>query len=241
MRESRTFAERTKILNSDEAIKKYFFVYEGSDTELIYFDAVNNLKNDIGINPLIELIPLLRSYGENGWSNPKKILNRVICNVEESKTGCITYETLLNRIMDYFFEEKLITTSKKQAESIWKTLKWICEEKKHKSLAENVNDIVGECNSIVDLLQKESDLDNIVSDISEIIKNNGITYSEGFDKICLIVDRDRDSFVSNPGNNQYEYVMNKCKEKSLAFILLTHVLNFGYCYTLMMYMQLINH
>lgn len=39
MRESRTFAERTKVLKSDEAIKKYFLVYEGKDTEVIYFDA----------------------------------------------------------------------------------------------------------------------------------------------------------------------------------------------------------
>ena len=34
MRESRRFAERTKVLNTDEAIKKYFLVYEGSDTEM---------------------------------------------------------------------------------------------------------------------------------------------------------------------------------------------------------------
>lgn len=53
MRESRTFAERTKVLNSDEAIKKYFLVYEGSDTEVIYFDAIRSLREDIGINPLI--------------------------------------------------------------------------------------------------------------------------------------------------------------------------------------------
>ena len=217
MRESRTFAERTKILASDESIKKYFFVYEGSDTELIYFDAINNLKQDIEISPLIELIPLVRSFGETGWSNPKKILDRVIRNLEESKTGCITYETLLNRIMDYFFEEKLITTSKKQAESIWKTLKWICEENLHKLLTANVDDIESKCNTIVELLQQESELINVVSDIAKIIKNSGITYSEGFDKICLIVDRDRKSFVSKPENNQYEYVLNKCKENNFGF------------------------
>lgn len=35
MREKRTFAERTKVLKSDEVIKKYFLVFEGSDTEVI--------------------------------------------------------------------------------------------------------------------------------------------------------------------------------------------------------------
>ena len=174
------------------------------------------MKRDIGISPLIELIPLVRSFGETGWSNPKKILDRVIRDVEESKTGSITYETLINRIMDCFIEEKLIITSKKQADSISKTLKWICEEKLHKLLTESVDDIESKCKTIVELLQQESELINVVGDIAKIIKNSGITYSEGFDKICLIVDRDRKSFVSNPGNNQYEYVLNKCKENNFG-------------------------
>lgn len=61
MRESRTFAERTKALKSDEALKKYFLVYEGSDTELIYFDTVDSMRENIGINPRIELIPIMHT------------------------------------------------------------------------------------------------------------------------------------------------------------------------------------
>lgn len=53
MRERRIFAERAKVLKSDEAVKKYFLVYEGSDTEAIYFDAVQSMRDDIRINPLI--------------------------------------------------------------------------------------------------------------------------------------------------------------------------------------------
>ena len=90
MRESRTFAERAKVLKSDEARKKYFLVYEGSDTEVIYFDAICALREDIGISPLIELIPIIRSFSEEGWSNPKKILDRVIENLQESKESYIS-------------------------------------------------------------------------------------------------------------------------------------------------------
>ena len=57
-----------------------FLYMRGSETEVIYFDAVRSLRGDIGINPLIELIPLIRSFSEDGWSNPKKILDRVIEN-----------------------------------------------------------------------------------------------------------------------------------------------------------------
>lgn len=103
-------------------VKKYFLIYEGSDTEVIYFDAVRTMRESIGINPLIELIPIIRSFSEEGWSNPKKILDRVIENLRESKEQFISYESLLNRIMDYLYETKVITTSKILARNIWKTM-----------------------------------------------------------------------------------------------------------------------
>lgn len=213
MRESRTFAERTKVLKSDEALKKYFLVYEGSDTELIYFDAVNSMRENIGINPLIELIPIIRSYSEEGWSNPKKILDRIIENLEESKAERISYEILLNRMMDYFYETKVITTSKVLAKSIWNTMVRICAEDLKKMLQAEVENIEADCNAILELLTKEYDIGHVISGISDIIRDGGLTYAEGFDQICLIVDRDKDSFSALPGNDQYGYVVDKCKEK----------------------------
>ena len=217
MRESRTFAERTKVLKSDEATKKYFLVYEGSDTEVIYFDAIYALREDIGINPLIELIPIIRSFSEEGWSNPKKILDRVIENLRESKEQEISYESLLNRIMDYLYETKVITTSKVLARNIWKTMKQTCDEQLKKSLDDVVEDIESTCNTLIGVLKEEYEVVNIVEDISEIIKDGGLTYEEGFDQICLIVDRDKDSFVSTPENDQYKYVLDKCREMGFQF------------------------
>lgn len=213
MRESRTFAERTKALESDEALKKYFLVYEGSETELIYFEAVHSMRESIGINPLIELIPIIRSYSEEGWSNPKKILDRMIENLEESKAERISYETLLNRMMDYFYETKVITTSKVLAKSMWRTMVSICTEELHKPLREEVADIETDCNVILERLKQEYDVTYVVSNIADIIKNGGLIYEEGFDQICLIVDRDKESFLAKPENNQYEYVVEKCQEK----------------------------
>ena len=216
MRESRSFAERTQVFSSDQTLRKYFLIYEGSDTEVLYFDAVNAMREDIGINPLIELVPIIRSYSEEGWSNPKKILDRIIENLEESKTNSMSYETLLNRIMDYFYESKVITTSKIQARSIWKTMCKICDEDLHKTLDSDVEDIEHACNTILEKLGKEYELVHVVSDISNIIKEGGFTYAEGFDKICLIVDRDRESFISVPENNQYDYVVNTCAKKKFG-------------------------
>lgn len=217
MRESRQFAERTRTLASDEAVKKYYLIYEGSNTEALYFSAVNNRRDDIGINPLIELIPVVRSYSEEGWSNPKKILDRVIKNLEENVQGKLSYETLLNRIMDYFDEQRVMAMSKMESKSLWNTMVEICKEKYHSSLHEEIKDIEETCNTILELLQEKYEITNIISDISDIIKTGEITYAEGFDKICLIVDRDRKSFLSTTDNNQYAYVYNKCKENDFGF------------------------
>ena len=134
MRESRTFAERTKVLKSDETIKKYFLIYEGTNTEMIYFDAVRSLREEIGINPLIELVPVIRSFSEEKWSNPKKILDRIIQNLDESAKRTMTYESLMNRIMDYFYDTEIIAMSKVMAHNVWKTMKEVCKENLEKLL-----------------------------------------------------------------------------------------------------------
>ena len=212
MRESRTFAERTKVLKSDEALKKYFLVYEGSDTEDIYFDAIRSLRGDIGIDPLIELIPIIRSFSEEGWSNPKKILDRIIQNIQESTEKTISYESLLNRIMDYLYETKVLSSSKVLARNIWETMRQTCDEQMHKLLEDVVEDVEGSCKVLIDTLQNEYDVVNIVEDISGIIEEGGLTYDGDLDQICLIVDRDKDSFVATQKNNQYKYVVDTCKK-----------------------------
>lgn len=87
MRERRTFAERTKVLKSDEGKRKFFLVYEGASTEEIYFNALDNSGVYTDKNPLIELVPLIRSYSEDGWSNPKKDIGSSDCKFGRRKDG----------------------------------------------------------------------------------------------------------------------------------------------------------
>ena len=216
MRERRTFAERTRALESNEAKRKYFLVYEGKSTESIYFDMLNDMRDDVGIDSLIELIPLIRSYSEDGWSNPKKILDRVLMNINEEDTGCLTYESLLNRIMSYLYDENILTTSKVQARAIWKTMEDTCANILGKTLSQDVESLENDCNVLVRYLNEESGIIKIVEDISDIIKTASITYEPGFDKICLIIDRDKESFWASPKNDQYEYVLKTCQNNGFG-------------------------
>lgn len=217
MREKREFAVRATVLKSSEVRKKYFLVYEGKETEQIYFDKLSELREEIGIDPLIKLVPIIRSYGEQGWSNPKKIVDRMIKNLEEYKSGYYSYETLCNWIADYLIDEKIIPQYIANKINIWKLLTWICTEKIETSIKLDVKDLRTDCENILKFLEQETGIENLTDNISNIIQYGNITYSEEIDKICFIVDRDKKSFVSNDNNNQYQYVLKKCRNKNFGF------------------------
>ena len=219
MREKKIFAQRTQTRDTDEVRKKYFLVYEGAETEDLYFSGVDRNRQKIGINPLIELVPVIRSYSEEGWSNPKKILDRVMENLKEYETDSISYETLMNWFMDYLHDEGVLTTSRAEKRSMWQTLEWICNEKLKVSRVDAVVDVEKTCEKLAGFFEETAGIENVIADVPKIIRDRAITYAEGIDKICFVIDRDKDSFVSNPENNQYEYVRKTCQENGFGFYL----------------------
>lgn len=215
MREKRNFAERTRFLKTDEAKKKYFLVYEGECSEDCYFKAVESLRKEIGINPLIELVPIIRSYSETGWSNPIKIVERICKNIDESKSGSISYETLLNWIMEYFQEEELFIDNRNLEKYFWATLITVVQDVIHTELQDIVPDLPNSCKRILDLLKEKTGLHTLVTDIDQIISKCNITYAPEYDKICFVVDRDKDSFTEV----QYDNVLKTCKKRNFYFYL----------------------
>lgn len=219
MREKRDFAKRSGGIEEREVRKKYFLVYEGKNTEDIYFDGVADHRDLIGINPLIELVPVVRSYSEEGWSNPKKILDRMKENLEEATSGTVSYETLLNWIMDYLSDEGVIYNNRTAAAYVWKILKDICSDIMQVELSDQVDDLSSACSHIVDSLKTETQWDTIIKDVPGVIENRAITFDKGFDRICFIIDRDKDSFISKDGNDQYGYMLNECRKNNYGFYL----------------------
>lgn len=219
MREKRDFAKRSGATESREVRKKYFLVYEGKNTEDIYFDGISGHRGEIGINPLIELVPVMRSYSEEGWSNPKKIVDRLQENLQEAETGEIPYQSLLDWIMEYLSEEGVIYNNRTAAAYVWRILTDICQNKIQVELSDRVDDLYFACSRIMDCLKEETQWDNIIKDVPAVIENRAITYDKSIDKICFVIDRDRESFVSKDGNDQYGYVLKTCRRNNHGFFL----------------------
>ena len=213
MREKRKFAERTRISKEDRTIKKYFLVFEGNRTEEIYFNAINELKDKIGINPLIEIISIERTYTEEGWSNPKKILEQLLKDLEEIENGKISYKTLVDKIIAIIMEDEKISS---------KILKEISSEKMIENIKNDiesldniVENVEEDCEFLLNMIIKKlfltiEEIPNILETVLKNIENKQITYSEDIDKMCLIVDRDKKSFKEE----QYNYVKEECKKKN---------------------------
>lgn len=213
MREKKKFAERTRISKEDRTRKKYFLVFEGNRTEGIYFNTINELKDKIGINPLIEIISIEKTYTEEGWSNPKKILEQLLKDLEEIENGKISYKTLVDKIIEIIMEDKKFFSNISKEIS----LKEIIEDIKNEieSLDNIVENVEEDCEFLLNMIIKKlfltiEEIPNILETVLKNIENKQITYSEDIDKMCLIVDRDKKSFKEE----QYNYVKEECKKKN---------------------------
>ena len=213
MREKKNFAERTRISKEDRTRKKYFLVFEGNRTEGIYFNTINELKDKIGINPLIEIISIERTYTEEGWSNPKKILEQLLKDLEEIENGKISYKTLVDKIIEIIMEDKKISSKISKEISSEKMIENIKNDRK--SLDNIVENVEEDCEFLLNMIIKKlfltiEEIPNILETVLKNIENKQITYSEDIDKMCLIVDRDKKSFKEE----QYNYVKEECKKKN---------------------------
>ena len=113
--------------------------------------------------------------------NPKKILDRMLQYLQESETGAVSYETLMNWIMDYLYEEEILKTSKVESKNMWETLKWICQEKLQVSESDIVENLNETCKQFAVYFKEASTIDALVDNVPRIIENRAITYDENVD------------------------------------------------------------
>ena len=217
MREKNTFGERSKILSSDMPKIKFFLVMEGTHTEPEYFSALEKSKVQVGIFPLIEIIEIERTFGEDNWANPKQLLDRVLLKLEEQKTGVKTYTTLIDAIEDCFKNNEYLQKRKKLIKDFRILLKNYIEKDLNKSLNDTIENIESDVAKIKSYFEKNRPrmVALITKNLDEAFLEQEITYDKDIDTICLIVDRDKKSFFEN----QYDYVEKTCNDNNIKLYL----------------------
>lgn len=207
MREAKRFGSRSRALDSDEVKLKYYLVFEGKNTERIYFEAVDHERGRIGLNSIIELVPIIRSFNEDSWSNPKKIVDCIIRELNERDSGVLPYSSIVNRIMDYLEDEKIVYKNRPLMRSIGELLSQICKDELGVQMDDECEDMEADVRRMLELLEEKTQLANLVENADKIITRKILNYDGDVDKLCFIVDRDRESFKAE----QYMDVVDKCK------------------------------
>ncbi len=217
MRIQKQFGERTRTHETDQTKRKFFLLYEGEVTEERYFAGINGNKATLGINQIIEIHPILRSFSEKGWSNPKKLLDRLVACMTESEQDQISYRTLIDRTVEYLAEDETIgCDSLYNAKDILNNLK---KEYESQSIVLDtiIEDTREAAQEIIELLKKKMEIPVVIDDLDTYIKEQRLLIDKEIDFICLLVDRDKKSFFCTERGDQYQYVLETCKEHSIHF------------------------
>lgn len=173
---------------------KYYIFSEGDVTERKYFKKLNKsiLSKDV------EIINILRDYACVGESNPSDIIKLInellIVNSDE-----ITIKELKNKLKNWGHEySKDINSILESITSKYGDNKII----KYKDLKK----------LIFDLFSGEIYVD-LSKNFMKYLSYQDFTYSPLIDKICLVVDRDKDSFLKS----QYDEVSNFCETNNIGY------------------------
>lgn len=213
MREPKIFGKRKG--DTREVNIKYILLTEGTETEPQYFGAIEENKGLLGIPPIIKIIPLERSHGEECWSNPKKILDRLLLNIEETASEKITYNTLLNGIIDCLYYSEYLNKHQEKIPELKDFLNQIYQDILKITPDDFVEDKEATVTKVTEFLAKEKPriCELIIKNIGDALNEQSIPYAPDIDKICLVVDRDPMSFTSS----QFDYVKNTCATNNVQF------------------------
>lgn len=212
MREDRTFGNRTKIRLSDEVNRKCFFFCEGQETEPIYFAKLKELKNEIGISPLIDFIQIEKPRGED-WSNPKKMLDALCLDLSKE----ITYNTLINAMIDCLYTSDYLVKHRDKIKEFSDLLVSFMHEELNVAETDIVKDVNHTTKAVYDFFnQQRPRICNIImSNVTDILNNYEITFDKEIDYLCLVVDRDPESFTEF----QFDDVLKTCKQNNFEFLI----------------------
>ena len=212
MRESRSFVERSKTKSSNEVKRKCFFFCEGEETEPIYFAKLKDLQDEVGISALIELVQIEKTKGER-WSNPKKMIDALCLDLSDKWT----YNSLINAMVDSLYMDDYLNCHIEKIKEFEKLLSSFIRDDLKSEETDIVEDIQKTIQKSLDFFKRERPriCNIILNNVEEMLKNYEITFDKEIDFLCLVVDRDVESFT----DSQFDDVYNTCQEKNFRFLI----------------------
>jgi len=189
MRRPTVFGQTTKYFaERQEARRKYILVYEGNQTEVQYFNGVIAHRNQLRVNPILELLPLLRSAADNTSSHPKIILQLLKEHFEEYKTAKVIIDKIVDYVIEVQWNGKCVESV---ATNLRKNLQDILTQEMKLSMTDEIDDLpllIQRLSGYIETCFSET---RKLEDLIIYINEQQIIYEEGYDTICIIIDRNK--------------------------------------------------
>jgi hypothetical protein len=209
MRIPKKFGERTTHFDRTQyEKKKYVLAYEGQETEVQYFQGVIDSRESIGIDPIIDMLPLLRSNPQLSHSHPLRIIQLIEEHIEQYDSLKVVIDKTIDYCVDIF---SIDDSSIYNVKTLEKDLKMYVQETRQLNLKDSVTDKRQIVSELVQCIETKLELTNQIENIVSYIEDQQILFSKGWDYLCLIIDRDK----GNVKEYQYSEILKKCEEKSI--------------------------
>ncbi|MDD3052509.1 MAG: RloB family protein, partial [Candidatus Cloacimonetes bacterium] len=215
MRIAKTFGKRSTADDRELETKiKYFLAFEGEETEPQYFSGVLQYKNVIGINALVEIVPLNRHFEERTWSHPCKFIGPLIESMKEYTSGKISIKSLISHSIDHMINSSICNSKDDASRRISDRLHakilehgYNCEE-----TPDNIEPFLSIiCNCLHEMYPTEF-VETSIDNLQKYINEQAVFYNSDIDKVCLIIDRD----VQNFKPDQYDTLLAACDKKGFS-------------------------
>ena len=129
----------------------------------------------------------------------------------------ITYNTLINAMIDCLYTSEFLNKHRDYITEFSNLLINFMHDVLKVQETSIVNDLAQTTKEVYDFFVKERPqiCKIIMNNISEILENYEITYDKDIDIICLVVDRDPESFTEF----QFDDVLKICKDNKFEFLI----------------------
>lgn len=213
MRRPVKFGQTTKHFPTiQEEKRKYILAYEGNKTEVQYFNGLIENRDVLNINPILELIPLLRSIPDDTSSHPKKILELL----EEHFHRYMTVKVIIDKIIDYIVESQWEGNGSQLAITAMKNdFQMFSIQALDLSMDDEVEDLQMLIMQFNDCIEKWCSPIRKIEDLVNYIEEQQIIFEDGYDKICIIIDRNKRNL------KEYGEYLQQCNDKGYSLYVST--------------------
>ena len=194
----------------------YFLAFEGVSTEYQYFSGIRDKRESLGITGLYDITLLQRHATKENQSNPTIFLPQILQSLEEYHTRNYLVSTIICHTIDWLIDAGQIPKKGgKKQETKLQLEKGLQEDGYPPDETVAVDDWEDFRHILYEHLIKlytNKISDDVLKSFSSYLKQQFRAYNPRYDKACVIIDRDPESFTSS----QYESVLELCREKKVS-------------------------